>query len=265
LDSAPDDWREVLAGEDTARLNHLKRVSTFSQLVDNYFSAQDKIRSGQIEAAALPTEDSTDEEWAEFRETQGIPTSAKDYTVELADGVVLGDEDQEVLDVVYPVAHELNLSVETVSKLTNAMLEGQAQQFHQMEIQQEAYRKEALTQLHSAWKGDYEVNVNLITGTILNSLPEAVREEFAHATLADGRKVFNSPEVMIAMAEWARTINPSATVVANNANPMQAITSEIAEMEKRMRDDSAGWHRDTDANTRYMQLIDARDKMKSQV
>ena len=233
-------------------------------MVNHDFSAQDKLRSGQIEAAALPTEESNEEQWAEYREEQGIPTKAEDYAVDLADGLVLGDEDQEILDIVYPVAHEMNVPAETVSKLVNAMLTGQAQQFHQMEIEQEGYKNEAVAQLKSAWKGEYDTNVNIVTGTILNSLPESVREEFAHATLADGRKVFNSPEVMIAMAEWGRAINPSATVVANSANPMKAMDDEIKDMETRMREDSVEWHRDQPANDRYIQLIQARDNLAAQ-
>ncbi len=260
--TAPDDWRAQLAGDDEARLNQLTRMSSVGQLVDNYFEAQDKIRSGQIEAASVPTEDSSEDEWAAFRETNNIPTTAEEYKVELGEGLVIGDDDQEVLNQVYPVAHALNLPTEAVSQLANALLEGQAQQFHKLEIQQESYRKEADSLVRDAWKGDYEVNKNLIGATILGSLPESVRDEFAHATLADGRKVFNSPEMLIAMAEWARVQNPSAVVVPNNANPMQAMETEIAEIEKRIGDDT--WYKDTGAQKRYQDLITARDNLKKQ-
>ena len=130
-----------------------------------------------------------------------------------------------------------------------------------MEIQQEGYRKEADAQVRSAWKGDYEVNKNLIVSTLINSLPEVVREDFAHATLADGRKVMNSPEMLIALADWARQMNPAATVVPNNANPMQAISNEIDELQARMGED--GWHKDKAAQDRYMQLIEARDNLSN--
>ena len=266
LDSAPDDWRNVLATNsegvvDDSRLAQLGRVTNIPKLVDNYFAAQDKIRSGQIEAAAIPDEHSSDEEWATFRTEQGIPDKAEDYTIALDEGLVLGDDDQEILNQVYPVAHAANLPSTVVSQLTNAMLEGQAQQFHAMEIQQEGYRKEADAQVRSAWKGDYEVNKNLIVSTLINSLPEVVREDFAHATLADGRKVMNSPEMLIALADWARQMNPAATVVPNNANPMQAISNEIDELQARMGED--GWHKDKAAQDRYMQLIEARDNLSN--
>jgi hypothetical protein len=164
---------------------------------------------------------------------------------------------------VYPIAHALNLPSEHVSKLANGLIDAQQQQFHRMEIQQEKYRSEALAQIKAAWKGDTEVNMNLLKNTILGSLPESVREEFEHATMADGRKVFNSPEMLIAMADWARKLNPSATVVPNNANPMQAIETEIEAFEKQMAEDSVAWHKDTGSQERYMQLITARDNLRN--
>ena len=263
VDSQPDGWREELATKDgtldEARLNHLKRVGGIPALIDNYFAAQDKIRSGEIEAAKAPDEHSTADEWTAYREEQGIPSAAEGYEVNLDEGLVLGDEDKEILDRVFPVAHEGNLSSELVSKLTNAMLEGQQEQYHKQQIQQEAWKKEADTQVRSAWKGDYEVNKNMLTQTILGSIPESRREAFGGATMADGRMVFNDPEMLIAMADWARTMNPSATVVPNTANPMQAITNEIAELEARMGDRE--WFKDGTAQARYQQLITARQNL----
>lgn len=265
IDSTPDDWRNVLATNsegvvDDGRLTQLGRVSNINGLVDNYFAAQDKIRTGQIEAAATPDEHSTDEQWATFRADQGIPAKAEEYSVALDEGLVLGEEDNEVLGNVYPVAHALNLSGDAVSKLTNAMLEGQAQQYHALEIQQEGWRKEADSQVRTAWKGDYEVNKNLIVGTLLNGLPESVRENFAHATMADGRKVMNSPEMLIALADWARKLSPAATVVPNSANPMQAIQDEVAALEARMG--TPEWFKDKASQDRYIQLIDARNNLQ---
>lgn len=266
LDSQPDDWRELLSTKDDqlddARLNHLKRVGGIPQLMDNYFNAQDKIRTGEIEASKSPDEHSSEEEWTEFREGKGIPAKFEDYEVNLDEGLVLGDEDKEILGNVFPVAHTMNLSTDQVSQLTNAMMLGQQQQYHKQEIQQEAWQKEADAQVRSAWKGDYETNKNILTQTILGSLPESVREEFEHATLADGRKVFNSPEMLIAMADWARTMNPSAAVVPNNANPMQAIETEIKELEGRMGNKE--WFKDDAAQLRYRDLITAQQNLKAQ-
>ena len=64
------------------------------------------------------------------------------------------------------------------------------------------------------------------------------------------------------MADWARKLNPAATVVPNNANPMQAIESEIAGLEDKMGTDE--WFKDEAAQQRYRDLISARDNLKQQ-
>ena len=54
FDSTPEDWREQIAGEDTAQLNQLKRMPDFKAFTKNYFESQTKIRTGQIEPLQAP-------------------------------------------------------------------------------------------------------------------------------------------------------------------------------------------------------------------
>ena len=83
LEAAPENWREIIAGEDKARGNQLARVSTPQQLMDNYFAAQEKIRSGAIAAEAAPADDAPDDDWAEYRSTRGIPAKPDEYKLSL--------------------------------------------------------------------------------------------------------------------------------------------------------------------------------------
>lgn len=259
MSNAPENWREVLAGEDEARLNQLKRVTSIQQLAENYFNAQETIRQGKAKAETVPDEDSTDEEWAAYRAEKGIPETPEAYQLSLDEGLVLGPEDERVLSEVYPVAHELGVPTETVSKLANAMLKAQATQLHSMQVQQDEYRKEATSVLKDTWGPDYQSNITAVRSTLIDALPEAVRENFEHAVMADGRKLFNSPEVLVAMADWARAINPAASVVPNNANPMATIDSEIAALEEKMG--TPEWYNDQASQKRYQELVDAKTRL----
>ena len=269
LESRPDDWREQYAvdGEGKPHEGKLKFFQRYADPIASanaHYEADQKIRKGEIEAAKAPDEHSTEEEWATFRTENDIPATAEEYAVKLDDGLVLGEADKEILEAVYPVAHAANLSSGVMSNLTNSLMEAQQKQFHAEEIQQTKWKDEAVAQLKTTWRGDYDTNVNLIQNKIVGALPEAIQEAFEHSVMADGRKMFNTPEVLIEMANWARKLSPSGAVVPNAANPMQAIDTEIAGYEKRMSEDSVAWHKDKAANDRYMQLLNARTEIKKQ-
>ena len=259
LGTAPDDWREQLAGEDTAKLNQLKRVSNPNQLIDNYFAAQEKIRTGSIAAAAAPDEHSTPEEWAEYRQQQGIPDAPENYELALSEGLVLGAEDKEIIDQVLPIAHELNIGTPVISKLADALLHAQQAQHDRAEVQQNEWQRDATQSLKAVWKGDFATNINMIQNTILGTMPESIREEFAHAAMPDGRKIMNSPEVMAWMADMARKIDPAGAVVPNSTNAVADLAAERKALETRMGE--PGWHKDDAAQTRYQEILRTQERM----
>jgi len=265
--SMPEDWRHqvvratgVEEGEDfDKRVKQLERVSDMGALGKNYFEAQDRIRKGEI-SNGLP-ENATDEQMADFRAAQGIPTDHEGYEMHLDEGLVLGDEDNRILNDVFQVAHEHNISNEAMSDITNAMLESRAVEAEAIIAQDGVDQQQTGTTLKESWGGDFDANVNLVAG-LVTQLPETIREQFASARLPDGKALFNSPEMMVAMADWARKINPSATVVPNSNNPMQTMNDEIQALENKMGED--GWHKDQAAQARYQELITARENMQKQ-
>lgn len=259
LDAVPDNWREQLAGENTKRLNDLKRVPDFGAFADRYFNAQEKIRSGQIAPLAAPTNDSTPEEIAEWRELHNVPATADEYKLTLDEGLVLGESDEAVMSDVFAAAHSLHVSPAVVSQLANAMLKGRENVAHQAELRNEEERKECVAALRETWRGSHDTNINMVRSTIVGALPESVRDAFAGAVMADGRKVFNTPEVLIAMADWARKLNPSATVVPESANPMQTINDEIKSLESKMG--TPEWYKDEASQKRYLELTAAKENL----
>ena len=254
----PDDWREQLAAGDEKKLNMLKRITDFDKFTESYFNAQDKIRAGEV-SNGLP-DNPTEEQIAAYREANGIPKSAEEYSLTLEDGLVLGDLDEKVMGAVYEAAHKNNISNEAISDLTNAMLKGREYEAQALIKQDGLDVQQSKTMLRQTWGQDYETNIGLVQG-ILKGLPDSVRDQFANARLSDGTAVFNSPEMMNFFAEAARAINPAATVVpAGNGNPMQAITGRIEQLEGMMGEPN--WHKNASAQKELLDLYTARDKMK---
>jgi len=247
------------AGDDFDKhLKQLDRVTDIGSLTKNYFEAQSKIRSGEI-SSGLP-ENPTDEQVSAYRLANGVPETAEDYQLSLEEGLVLGDADEAIMGGIYDVAHANNVSSETMSMMTNAMLAGRVAQQEARTSQDGVDKLQTDSQLKEAWGGDYGTNVNMVSG-LINQLPDSIKQQFEDARMPDGKAIFNSPEVMVAMADWARKINPAATVVPNSANPVQTINDEIKSLENRMGDPD--WYKDTVANDRLMSLYDARDSMAS--
>ena len=264
--SMPEDtnWRGdlvSLAGyegeEATKRAGQLERVLDMGTLTKRYFDSQDKIRKGEL-SNGLP-ENPTEEQLSEWRGANGVPATADAYEMSLEDGLILGEEDLRIMDVIYPIAHELNVPTSTMSALTNAMLKGREIEAEAMQQQDGMHTQQTVQQLKSAWGQDFETNKNMVQGLVAQ-LPETVRESFENARLADGRAVFNSPEMMVFFADTARKLNPAGTVVPNANNPTQAISDEIAKLEGRMGDED--WFKDTEAQNRLQELYRAREAMK---
>jgi hypothetical protein len=74
------------------------------------------------------------------------------------------------------------------------------------------------------------------------------------AVLADGKRMFNSPEVLIAFKDMATAINPAGTNVPQSASEMRTIDDQIAAHVKRMGDDRRAWFNDEAAQADYRKL-----------
>ena len=261
----PDDWREQsvasLGIEDEAeqakRVEQLKRLPDFNTLIKNYFEQEKTISEGLKPQYGLP-EGATEEQVAEYREANGIPESPDKYELELGDGLVMSEEDTRIAGEVFKVAHEENLSASTMSKLNNAMLAARVKEEEAIRAQDGVDSQTAIRQLKETWGPDHQINLNITEG-LLQQLPESVRDDFMSARLANGKALFNSPEVAVFFADIARKVNPAATVVPNTNNPVGTINEEIKKLESEMG--TPEWFKDTDKQKRYQELVDAREGM----
>lgn len=262
----PETWRNDLVsaagyeGDDAKKYaGQLDRVSDLPVLVKNYFNAQDRIRKGEL-SNGLP-DNPTEQQLTDWREANGIPTTPDDYKVNLGEGLVIGEVDQRILETVYPVAHSHNVPAAAVNEMVNAFMTARQRETDVLLDNDNVEKQTTERTLREAWGNDYLTNVNAISG-LVSQLPESTRDAFKSARMPDGRAVFNDPGFVVAMADWARRLNPSATVVPNSNNPVKAISDEIKELEAKMG--TPEWFKDKDAQQRYLDLVDAKSQMDKQ-
>ncbi len=250
----PDNWRSLMAGENDKALKQLERYSTPEDMASALIEAKQKIREGL--AVELP-DDPTDEQLADYRTKHGIPESHSDYEIKLDDGLVIGDDDKPIVDGFLEAMHGQNATPNQINAGLNAYYKMQEQAFEDQQVLDTSHSQEANKALKDIWGSDYTSNINAVQAA-LNTVPEAVRDEFAGARLSDGRALFNSPEIMQWLSDQSRAANPAATVMPNATNPVQAVNDEIKQLENLQRTDPQAYWGDQSKQDRLRALYGAQ-------
>lgn len=254
----PKDWRQRWAKDDSKRLNVLSRYASPEAAFDAMVAAQDKIRSGEHKRP--PGKDATPEQLAEWRKDHGIPESHDKYDLKFDSGLVVGKEDQPVVDEFLKRAHATNMSNDNVKATIEWYYDEVKRQADARQQQDVAQAKDTEDVLRQEWGGEYRGNLNMIT-SLLTQFPETVRDAIKAARLPDGRGLFNDPDVLRGFAAMAREVNPAATLVPGGSGDVQSIDTEIAKIEKVMTTNRRAYNKDEAMQARYRQLLEAREKL----
>lgn len=258
----PADWRKQLVADpaDEKTLARLERYATPADITKALIETQNTLRSNQYKRG-LP-ETASNEEIAEYRRMNGIPETVEGYEFKSTNGLVVGADDKEVLNELHPIALKHNVPVAAMNELTEAFLTSRDRELQKIAIQDQIDSRETTATLRSLWsQGDYQLNINLAEA-VLNRLPEEIRDAFHDARMANGKAVMNHPEIVAWLVSIQRELDPGGTVVPGAENQVQTINDEIARYEKMIREESDKWYKDTAAQKRYMELLDAREKME---
>ena len=257
----PDDWRQKLAGDDEKAAKAIARFKSPQDLWKSFSDAQAKIRSGEVKAT-LP-KDATEEQIAEYRKSNGIPDKAEGYLENLPNGLVIGDEDKELALSYLERVHGKNASPEIAHEALNWYYEVQEQQIAERSEQDKAYRTEAEDELRAEWGNEYRVNINSIKA-FLDSAPEGLSDLLSGARLSDGTPLAVNPQAMRWLLGMANEANPAGFVApSNGASQIDSVNSEIANIEKMMREDRKSYDKNPEIQKRYLALLEAQDKLSS--
>lgn len=260
----PVSWRQSLAGEAYDDYKGiLERFQDPADLLKSYKEAQDRIRSGTL-AKPLP-EDPSEEELAAYREAHGIPEKPAGYLEALPEGTVIGEADRPAFESLAETLHEKNVPPSTFRAIAEwypQFMESMAQELREGH---ERSRQEAENVLREEWGDQFQTNKNIFDALIKRDLSKEAAEALNDATTADGRALFNNPEVVKALTGLARQLHPvDPAISAEPSLQLEALSDEKARIEKVMREDRQAYNRDQKMQERYRYLIEQEQRLREQ-
>lgn len=256
----PETWRQAYAGDDPKKLARLERFTDPAKAFDALIEAQNKIRAGDF--ARPLAENATDQERAEWRTANGIPDKPDGYFAQLPNGLVIGADDKPLFDDVAGRLHKLDASPKVMHELTQWYYELADKETAAVQEVDRRQAAEAVETLRSEWGNDFKGNMGQVTGW-LDGLGKELKSQLMDATLPDGRRLFNSPEVIKWMAAQAREINPAGVLTPNaGENQMMSIDSELKQIDDLRRKDRKAYNANSQMQERERQLLDAQSKLK---
>ncbi len=252
------DWRDDFAGDDDKFKSTLERFATPGDMSKAYREAQATISSGRYKE--VPGEGATDDDIKAYREANGIPLESSGYMDNLPDGMVIGEDDKELMTDFMGVLHGMNVDPKVgheVIKWYNKFSEEQQDVIAETDSTQHQETEDAL---RTAWGSDYRANINLVGAILESSFGKEAKEQLMSGRFADGRAFMNDPKVLEGFAEISRKLNPLTQLTPPGGDPQKTLNDEIADIEKYMSDDRTKYFKDQPAQDRLKQLYEIRLK-----
>lgn len=218
----PENWRELMAGDDKKELARLQRFNSPLDVRNSHRALEQRLSSGEFKRA-LPT-NHTPEELAEFRKSNGIPEKPDGYDVNVGGGYVWGEADKPFLENFTAFAHERNMPADTVKSALEWF--ATTQQREADAIAERDQRELALGSeaLRAEWGRDYKPNLTSVrnmfegkTATAPDGAQVPMFDLLMAARAPDGRLLGNIPDVLKWVSGVSRELNPFATLVPDEA------------------------------------------------
>ena len=253
----PDNWRELIAGDDAELLSELKRTKSAGDLGKRFKDLRAKTSKASLEDDPAPPKDKADDLKA-WRERHGIPLEPTGYKV--ADEIKgkLTDADKPIVDGFLGYMHERNASQAEIDRALGFYtgLE-EATRADQAEADRQGAKSIEET-LRSQWGGDYRANWELARRAAKEFAPGV---DWFEARLPDGRLLGSVLEVADAFLSVG--IDRFGEGAYESTSGGKAIEEELATLKKKMSTDIKAWRRDTAGQKRYAELQEIIEKRKA--
>lgn len=256
-----DDWRQQIAGEDKKALDRLGRFATPADIFKSLREAEKKLSEG-VKPLAKPGEKATEEEWANYRKTVGIPESVDDYVkaIELSDKREIGSDDKPVVAAFAERAIKSGVAPKDMAPLIEEYYAMQEEMVAQQAEKDAEAKAKNMQALREEWGGDFKANINSMR-PYFESVDSELFDNLFAGRMADGTKIGDHPSVIKFFVAKALQENPAATVVPAGGNQMEAIDTEIKNIKAQMGDPSSAYWKDAALQDRYRKLVAAQEKL----
>lgn len=255
----PENWRELYAGDDEKLLKQLGRFASPKAALDSYFQLQKRVSQGDV-GAKKPTDKSTPEEIAAYRQSVGAPESAEDYFKELPNGLTIGEEDKGLFDSFGKFLLDNHAPKELGQKAADWYYTEVVEKNEQARYEKNREAEQAAEDtLRQEYGNEYRSHLNGLNN-FLSTLPGKAGEFLAGAEF-DGVSLFNHPDVFRAFVNIVNEVNPAASVIPNGGS-VTSIDARLAELAK-MRDSGDKKYWSNEVQAEELRLIEAKEKLKA--
>lgn len=255
------DWRSAVAGDDEKFKSTLERFDSPQAFGNSFREAQQKIRSGQLKSD-LPA-DATEDQITEYRRANNIPLEADGYLKDLPDGLVVGDDDKELMMDFMGALHSANADPRIAHKAIewyNDFAEKQQEAIAELDAQQSRETTDILRDPEDGWGKDFRTNMNLVNSLLDTAFGKEAKDQLMNGRYQDGRGFMNDPAVLRGLANLARQINDVAPLIAQDPDQLKSLHDEIEQLETYMKTKRSEYNKDTKAQERLRELYDLRLK-----
>lgn len=239
----------------------LARYSTRKEAFKALRNANVKISSGSLKTPLA--KDATEAQVKEWREENGIPQKPEDYKLDLGNGVVMGEEDRNLVAGFLQAMHKEHAPpalVNAAVKSYMAMREEEVAALVTANQETATASKIALTEEWGA--KDFEGNV-LGIKAMLAAAGDEVAQAFGSAAGSDGIKLLAKAPVVRWLAQHARETGYVGQTLTYGTDGGASMTAEMAAIEKRMLEDPKGYYGDNAMQKRYTDLVVAKRRHES--
>lgn len=251
-----ENWREGFIEEgNESQANVMNRLKSPQDVVKKLWNQEKMIRSG--EAKQVPGEGSSDEEWAAYREANGIPADPGAYEFNLEFDP---DVDAPYIEAIAPALHELNLNNEQAGKIAAAFVEARKQSFESVKERDHLAATNAQRQLKEHYGPDYQQNLNA-ANRLMEDIPEDFRDDIRNARLPDGTPLMSSVHFVDRLVDWGRMMYPEMTIMPGSSDPGAALADRIDELKAKRSENRREWDKDPRNQEEMMRLLTQQEQL----
>lgn len=247
-------WKDEIAGEDKKLRSKIDRYKTPEDMAKALDAAQSLISSTRA-TPELPANASEDEV-AKYRETYGVPATAKDYDL----GVEIPEDYKAGIDQFLEISHQNNRSNTEVKKSISDYLKFEEIRSRQLVEQIQATKEESEKQLKDNWGALYETHKSTIEGFFTKTFGEEA-EFVKNAYLSDGTRLGDNAKVLAQLLDISKNTTGAATIISNNIiQDHSSVSKRLKELDEMATNrGSAYW------GANHEQFKAERDRLSNQI
>lgn len=261
----PADWREKVAGTDTAYLKSLSRYASPIDIAKKARSLEQKLSSGDY-LKPFPSA-GTPEEQATWRKEGGIPADTAGYVsaIKLNGGLVLGEGDKPVAESFAKVAHKNNWTPDQYNDAVSWYYDQQeAQRANQADADMN-FQRESLTQLGSEYGPNTKREIAIVTNFLNKNFPAEIATQILISRDSSGRMLGDNAEIVKALNALAHNTQPLETLLpAGTTDVGKGAQDRLNELKGMMKDDTV-WRygpKSKDLQDEYIRLLEGLERHK---